>query len=69
MSLGIKGIGPPKVLKKTSLGEQSMKDRVEGPTVGPGRGVWKWRDLSVNIERNSNVVYCKSDSSMSSELK
>jgi len=46
-----------------------MKDRVEGPTVGPGRKVGKWKKLSVNVERNSNVVYCKSDSSMSSELK
>jgi len=38
-----------------------MKDRVEGPTVGPGRGVGKWRDFVGQLERNSNVVYSKSD--------
>jgi len=41
MSLGIEGTGPPQVLKETSLGERSIKDRVERPTVGPERGVGK----------------------------
>jgi len=27
--------------ERDKLGERSMKDRVEGPTVGPGRGIGK----------------------------